>query len=305
MTPRRAIRIGARFPNAGQTPSRIGLASAAAQLEAAGFDSLWTSDHLAMPRSSRSAYPFSPTGEIPWAPDVGWSDAVVSLGIAAAVTERIELGTAVLVAPLRHPLVTAIQLATVSVEAGGRCALGVGAGWLEEEFEAVDVAFAERGRLLDGWIGVARHVWSGTMPVRGRDNPYPNPTEMVCRPRPVEPIPILVGGLSPAALRRAGSVGDGWVGLQSIDDLDAARLEAAVRSVRRHALDAGRDGSALRFVLQITASAGLAEKVRGQLSELASAGVDEVIVDIDWDAPDEPQRTHDILRVAATEVTHA
>ncbi|NIS36644.1 MAG: LLM class flavin-dependent oxidoreductase, partial [Actinobacteria bacterium] len=84
-------------------------------------------------------------------------------------TERIELGTAILVAPLRNPLVTAIQVASVSVEAGGRFALGVGAGWLAEEFDAVGVPFERRGKVLDAWVDVVRSVWSGTLPVRDAD----------------------------------------------------------------------------------------------------------------------------------------
>ncbi len=298
---RHGLRIGARFPNAGSAPARIGLASAARRLEAAGFDSLWTSDHLAMPATTRSVYPFTSDGEMPWSPDLGWSDAIVSLGVAAAVTERIELGTAVLVAPLRSPLVMAMQVASVSVEAGGRCVLGVGAGWLVEEFEAVNVPFAGRGQRLDSWIEVVRQVWSGTLP-RRTEGPYPNPAEMVCRPLPVEPVPVLVGGLSAAAQRRAGRLGDGWLALQSVDELDPASLADSIESVRRHAENAGRDGSTLRFVLQITGSKGLAEKISGRLAELGSSGIDEVIVDVDWDSPDEPRRTHDTLREAAAGV---
>lgn len=292
------LRIGARFPNSGPVPAELGLANVARRLEGAGFDSLWTSDHLAMPVASRSAYPFSGDGTIPWPVDRGWSEAVVSLAIAAAATERIELGTAVLVAALRHPLVTAMQLATISLEAGGRLALGIGAGWLAEEFEAVGVPFAKRGARLDAWMDVVRSVWSGVLPARGDDGFYPNPTEMVCRPVPPHPVPILLGGLSPAALRRVGTRGDGWVALQPADALDPGALAGPIATIRRHMREAGRDDATVRITLQITGSRGRADEIAGRVADLEAAGVHEIIVDIDWDDPDGPEAAYEPLRSA-------
>ena len=292
------MRIGARFPNAGSVPGRIGLAVAAQRLEAAGFDSLWTSDHLAMPIKTRSTYPFSDDGQIPWLSDHGWSDAIVSLAIAAAVTDQIELGTAVLVAPLRNPLVTAMQFASVSVEARGRCALGVGAGWLIEEFDAVEVPFSDRGKRLDAWIEVVRDAWSGKLPMRDPDDFYPNPIEMICAPVPAAPVPILVGGMTPAALRRAGRIGDGWVALQAVDKLDPPSLGSAIKSIQKHAREAGRDDSMVRVTLQITNSAGHADDIADHLSDLMAVGVQEIIVDVRWDAEDDPRKVHDTLRAA-------
>ncbi len=295
----RAIRIGARYPNAGVAPLEIGLAAAARRLEDAGFDSLWTSDHLAMPARHRSAYPFSADRRVPWPADTGWSDAIVALGIAAAATSRIELGTAVLVAPLRSPLVAAKQMASVSVEAAGRCVLGVGVGWLEEEFDAVQVAYTQRGRLLDAWMDVARQVWSGVLGVRDADDLYSVPVEMICRPTPTEPIGILVGGLSGPARRRAGRLGDGWVALQSVDALDPPALAMGIESVREHARAVGRDSSEMRVVLQITGSAGRTDDIAGRISALAEAGVDDIIVDVEWDHPDKPKQACSVLRAAA------
>ncbi len=296
------MRLGARYPNAGPVPATIGLAEAAVRLEEAGFDSLWTSDHLGMPVQTRSTYPFSLDGELAWPLDLGWSDAIVSLGIAAAVTDRIELGTAVLVAPLRHPLPTAMQMATVAVEARGRCALGLGAGWLAEEFDAVDVPFSERGRRLDAWVEVARAVWSGSLPERPGDAFYPNPTELVCRPTPPQPVPILIGGLSSAALRRAGSVGDGWVALQPAEAIDPESLVAPISSVHSHAEEAGRDPSAVRVVLQITGSAGKAGAIGTVVSDLAEVGVDEIIIDVAWSDSDGAARAVSDIRTAERRV---
>ena len=293
------MRIGARFPNSGDVPSQLGLSAAAERLESAGFDSLWTSDHLAMPVRHHSTYPYSGDGRVPWAPDMDWSDSLVALGIAAAVTTRIELGTAILVAPLRSPLVVAKQMATVSVEASGRCVLGVGAGWLAEEFEAVGVPFAGRGNRLDAWIEIVREVWSGSLSVRGADHPYSNPNEMICRPLPVAPVPILVGGLSPAALRRAGRIGDGWLGLQSVGDLDPGSLAQPIASIRDHARNAGRDPSSVRITLQITESAGHVDAIVDRMEDLIGVGVHEIIVDPGWKNSDQPSRTYKILRSAS------
>ena len=290
------LRIGARFPNAGNTASQIGLARAAVVLESAGYDSLWASDHLAMPRSGGSSYPFSSDGRIPWSSDLAWSDAIVALGMAAAVTERIELGTAVLVAPLRSPLVLAKQLATVAVEADGRTILGVGVGWLEAEYDAVGVPFRKRGARLDAWMAVVRDVWSGSLGVREDTFPYPNPAEMVCRPVPPRSVPILVGGLSAAALRRAGRLGDGWVGLQAAGALDPNSIADSIERIRHEARAVGRDPSGLRMVLQITESEGQAALIAGHIAELRAAGVSEIIVDPGWDELDQPGRTLDTLR---------
>lgn len=290
------VRIGARFPNAGGSPSNLGLANAAQILESAGYDSLWASDHLAMPVQGGSPYPFSPDGRIPWSNELAWADAIVALGIAAAVTDRIEIGTAVLVAALRSPLVLAKQLATVAVEARGRTALGVGVGWLEQEYDAVGVPFSGRGERLDAWIEVVRDVWGGSLPERGDGSPYPNPMEMVCRPVPPAPIPVMVGGLSRAALRRAGRLGDGWIGLQAAGELDGSSLAPALAEVRTSARKAGRDPAMLRMILQITESDGQAELIASRLDELTAAGVTEIIVDPGWDDMDNPLKTLETLR---------
>lgn len=267
----------------------------ARRLEAAGFDSLWTSDHLAMPTESTSTYPFSADGSMAWPKDLGWSESLMALGIAAAVTDRIELGTAILVAALRHPLVAAMQVAAISVEARGRVALGVGVGWLAEEFEAVGVPWERRGKRLDAWIETSHQVWSGTLPVRDGDL-YPNPTEMICRPVPVESVPILVGGLSTAAIARAARC-DGWVGLQATDQIRPDELAAAVGALRSEETSLGRTAPG-RVVLQLTGSAGRHEDIADRLDELARAGVDEIIVDVEW-TDSGPEDACNVLKTAA------
>lgn len=292
-----SLRIGARFPSAGVSFVAGGMASAARRLEEAGYDSLWASDHLAMPAGpSASRYPYTEDGCIPWGDELGWNEALTALGIAAAVTNRIELGTAVLVAALRHPLVAARQAAAVATEAGGRVTLGVGAGWLAEEFEAVGVPFAARGRHLDAWLEYVRQVWTGGVGVRDEGDPYPNPSDLISRPLPPEPIRVVVGGVSAAAFRRVVSAGDGWIGISALDGLDTAEVRSSVERLRSVSVENGRDPDELRVLLQITGSADRAADLRPHLPALVEAGVDDVLIDTGWDDPDQPARDLRVLR---------
>src|SRR5262249_46991855 len=147
-----------------------------------------------------------------------------------------------------------------------------GAGWLREEFEALGVPFEARGKRLVEGIRTLRECWTGTYQ-----------EDMVFSPTPVGPLPVYVGGHSEIAIRRAGGLGDGWRGRRSLDGIDTDELEAAHAAITVAAADAGRDPSALRVVLRIVDSAGRSDEVAQRLPALEAAGVDEVIVDLDWD----------------------
>jgi probable F420-dependent oxidoreductase len=279
---RLSVRVGVRVPNAGPLPAEVGIPSLARAAESAGFASLWVSDHIVMPASFASRYPFAADGRATWASDTPYVDALVALALVAAVTESATIGTAVLVLPLRHPVVAAKQLASIDVASGGRLRLGVGAGWLREEFEALEVPYEGRGSRLDEWLSLLRDCWTGTPPARVGKH-YSLPAGVLCYPTPAHEIPFLVGGHSQAALRRAGRLGDGWLAQQSLDGLDTAELGAAAGVMRAAALEAGRDADALEVVLRIVDSAARSEEVARQLPALARAGVDEVIVDFTAD----------------------
>jgi alkanesulfonate monooxygenase SsuD/methylene tetrahydromethanopterin reductase-like flavin-dependent oxidoreductase (luciferase family) len=156
------MRIGAKVPNSGPLPERLGIGSMAAGLEAAGFDSLWVSDHIVLPAAIESRYPFADDGKATWPTDTPYFDALIALALIAQATERAAIGTAVLVLPLRQPVIFAKQAASIDVASGGRLRLGVGAGWLEEEFAALNVPFEHRGRRLEAWISLSRACWTGT-----------------------------------------------------------------------------------------------------------------------------------------------
>ena len=171
------LRIGAKVPNSGPLPAALGIGAMAAELERAGFDSLWVSDHVVMPAAISSAYPFAADGKVTWPTDAPYIDAMIALTAIAAATQRARIGTAVLVLPLRQPVVLAKQAASVDVLSGGRLDLGVGAGWLAEEFAALNVPFAGRGERLDEWIKVLRAVWTGSPSTCGRSPASTNCTE--------------------------------------------------------------------------------------------------------------------------------
>ena len=270
-----SVRIGAKVPNSGPLVARLGIPRMARTLEEAGFESLWVSDHVVLPLEIRSRYPFAADGRATWSTSVAYIDAVVALALIAGATERATIGTAVLVLPLRNPVVVAKQAASLDAVSGGRLQLGLGAGWLREEFEALGVPFETRGRRLVDGIRILRECWTGT---------YAG--EMVCEPRPVGALPVYLGGHSDRALRRAGALGDGWLGQQSLDAVDTDELEAAHAAITVAAADAGRDPATLRIVLRLVDSAGRSGEVARTLPALEAAGVNEVIVDLDWDAGD-------------------
>jgi len=288
------VKVGAKVPNFGPLPIELGVSDMSARLEAAGFDSLWISDHVVMPDVVRSPYPFAADGKANWATDAPWFDAVALLGMMTAATTEVELGVAVLLLPLRHPVVFAKQAATIDALSDGRLALGVGAGWMAEEFDALDVPFRTRGRRLDEWIDLARACWTGA-PAAFDGAHYQLPAGVQCYPVPAHHIPLLLGGHSSAALRRAGTSGDGWLAQQSALSIDVAALEQGVGAMRAAADTVGRDPSDLRVIVRLVESADVPELVAASMESLAEIGVTDVIIDVDWARDDGPERSAAVL----------
>lgn len=285
------------MPNSGALPLEAGIPTLARTLEDAGFDSLWVSDHIVMPREIRSRYPFAADGRPTWPSETPYVDALVALALIAAVTERPVIGTAVLVLPLRQPVVAAKQLASIDVASGGRLCLGIGAGWLREEFEALNVPFHSRGTRFEEWAALLRRCWTGQPePFEGAH--YTLPPGILCLPTPRHEIPILVGGHAERSLRRAGAIGSGWLAHQSIDAIDADEIIRGREMMAEAAGAAGRDAEALKVVLRVINTAGRTDELARRLPELVRAGVDEVIVDVDWQAGD-PRSELERLRAAA------
>ena len=284
------IRIGAKLPVFGAIVHEVHLADAAARAEAAGFDSVWVSDHVVMVQESRSKYPYSEDGAITWDAAAPRFDAIVALTMAATATKTVDVGVAILLAALRNPLILAKQLATLDVVSHGRIIIGTGAGWLAEEFDAIGVPFATRGKRLDEWIEIINDVWTGRPQAASYEH-YEVPGDLLSFPIPEHHIPILIGGMSKAAVRRAGRLGDGWLAFQQADDLNISALSDGYERMQDAAAAAGRTVD--RFVVRLT---GPLDAAAAALPELAAVGVDEVIIEVDWLTPDGPERTLQRMR---------
>lgn len=248
------MKLGVQLPAQSLLEGRdavVGLARAAERL---GFDSVWAPDHVVFPVERTSVYAYGRGDAYGGDPPPAY-DALVVLALAAGCTERVELATGVLVLPQRNPLLLAKQVASLDALSGGRVVLGVGAGWLAEEQAALGAPpFAARGEATEEWIAILRACWTGERPsFAGRHYSFP-PVHF--RPRPLRRVPILVGGNSPAALRRAGRVGDGWFG--TAVTVEEARVSIA--AVRGYAEAAGRDPAALTLGCGYTALVGDEER---------------------------------------------
>jgi probable F420-dependent oxidoreductase len=228
------------------------LARVARACDDAGFDYVAVCDHVAIPRSRADAM------------STTWYDTVATLGWLAGVTERVRLLSHVYVAAYRHPLQTAKAFATIDALSLGRAILGVGAGHVEEEFAALGVPFAERGRITDEAIDAVRTAladeWGGG--------------DLGQRPRPVQPggVPIWIGGSSPAAIRRAADRGDGWLPQGPPKE----GMPAAIAALRERRAANGRAYSP--FTVGAFAPPGPPEKVAPWLEKFAAIGVDQVQV---------------------------
>lgn len=210
--------------------------------EAAGFESLWGGEHVILPSTIESPYPYTTDGKIPAQPDTPIPDPLIWLAFAAAAAPTMRLGTCILIVPQRNPLILAKELATLDQLSGGKVELGLGVGWLEEEFDALGVPWERRGARNDEYIEAMRTLWSGPeVEFHGEFVDFPKVT---CSPRPVQQsIPILVGGDSEVAIRRAARLADGYFPGEG----DADRLAALITRVRRAAADTDRDPDSIEI----------------------------------------------------------
>jgi probable F420-dependent oxidoreductase len=283
------VKFGLRYGNLGRYadgPAAVELAQAA---EAAGFDSIWTVEHVVVPHAYQSRYPYSPTGRMGSAlEDFPIPDPLIWLAYIASATRTITLGTAILILPQRNPVITAKAVATLDHLAGGRrVMLGIGVGWLAEEFAALGVPFEDRGARTDEYVAAMRALWGQERATfKGRFVAF---DDVFCRPRPVAGrIPIVVGGDTRAAARRAGRLGDGYFPARGAPP-------ELLEEMRRAAADAGRDPAAVEIT--VSAPADPAE-----IEALARRGVARVAVPVSSGAglPAQVKTPDDVLRYGRT-----
>jgi len=279
------MKFGLRYASLGRYsngPAAVELAQAA---EAAGFDSMWTVEHVVVPHGYQSRYPYSPSGRMgSGLEDYPIPDPLIWLAFVASATRTIKLGTAILILPQRNPVVTAKAVATLDhMAGGGRVMLGIGVGWLAEEFAALGLPFEDRGPRTDDYVAAMRALWS--QECASYRGPFVSFDQVFCRPLPpARHIPVVVGGDTKAAARRAGRLGDGYFPARSAP---AGLLD----EMRRAAAAAGRDPAAI----EITVSAPVAPE---EIEALARQGVARVAVPVSSAAglPAQVRTPDDVLR---------
>jgi probable F420-dependent oxidoreductase len=233
-----------------------------------GFATLWAGEHVVMVDSPASRYPYSADGLIAVPADADWLDPMLALTYAAAVTCRIRLATGVLLLPEHAPLVTAKRAATLDVLCGGRLTLGVGIGWSAEEFAALGVPFAGRGRRTGEYVAAMRTVWRDD--VASFHGEFADFAGVRVYPKPVHDrrVPIVVGGNSDAALDRVAAYGDGWYGFNVPSAAVPERLGVLAARCREHG----------RSLNELTIAVALSDASPALLPSLAEAGVTELVV---------------------------
>ena len=265
------MKFGVAFANIGPMGTAAGAAGIGQAAEAAGIESLWTVEHVLVPVGYQSAYPYSPTGKMPGPEESDIPDPLIWLTFVAASTSTIRLGTGILILPERNPIIVAKEIATLDHLSGGRVELGVGVGWLEEEFDALGVPFADRGKRMDDHIDVLRKLW-GDGPA-SHDSEFTRFPDAYSRPQPSQAhLPIHIGGHSKVAARRAGRIGDGFFpGKGSHEEL--AELIAVMRAT---AQEHGRDPDAIE--VSAGGNGALGAGALDEVKALADLGVTRVII---------------------------
>lgn len=251
-------------------------AEVARHAEAAGFESVWMPDHLVLPTEINSHYPYSPTGQAPLPPHVPLMDPLASIAFMAGSTSTINFGIAVYILPLREFFATARNILTLDTLSGGRLLFGAGVGWMREEYELAGRDWTNRGKVMDEYVRALRVVWTEEEPEFHGD--YLDFPPVYFDPKPVRPggPPMIIGGESPPAMRRAAALGDGWIGLGATPDEARAHVQRLADLRQR----AGRND----YPFEITVGGRV--ETPDDVRAYEDAGVDRLIVN-PWAHPRE------------------
>ncbi len=236
------MKLSVEFPSVSYRFGPEEVIRLAKAVEDIGYDQLDMFDHVVM------GHPTETRGKPMYPPQMPIMEAVVMLSFVASVTKTIGLGTEVLVLPQRNPTLTAKQFATLDTLSGGRVRLGVGVGWQESEYEALGEDFSNRGKRMDEAIALLREYWREESV--SMDTAYYQFEAIAMEPKPPQgaDLPIWIGGMSEAALRRTGQLGDGWLGTSQISD---ERAIASREKIMRYAEEAGRDPGKLGWQMML------------------------------------------------------
>lgn len=264
------MKFGVAFANIGAfARPEVGVLLAQSA-EAAGFESIWTVDHVVIPDGYHSRYPYDQSGRI-GPEDSPFPDPLIWLAYVAHATSTLRLGTGILIVPQRNPVVLANQLATLDYLSGGRMILGAGVGWLKEEFEALGIPFEGRGPRTEEAIVAMRALW--TQERASFEGATTSFRDCFLRPQPANgSIPVHIGGHSEAAARRAGRIGDGFFPY----GVDRDEVRAVVEVVRRSAEEAGRDPSTIEVTMDSYATTG--DEALADVDTLRELGATRVLI---------------------------
>jgi probable F420-dependent oxidoreductase len=285
------MRLGFGLPVAGGWATPENMVAVAREAESLGYHSLWTVQRILYPSAPRNEYAGSPGG--PWpAYFESVADSLVALGYVAAATSRIRLGTAVVNPTYYSPVLLAKQLATLDVVSGGRLTVGAGLGWSEDEYAATGVPFRRRGRRLDECLRCLKLVWTEEL-VEFTGEFYGIPASRI-DPKPVQlpHPPLLVGGYSAAALRRAVSLADGYIG----GNIPLAEFAPIIERLRAAAREAGRDPDSMPIVARGAVNLrdqptgperrplfGSLDELREDVERYREIGLTELFLDLNFD----------------------
>ncbi len=275
------MKFGIHFVNVGPFQFPDHLENLARSAEEAGFESLFSVEHVVVPKGYTSEYPYSESGRMPGNEDSPIPDPLLPLAFVAACTERIRFGPGVVILPQRHPAYVAKELATLDVLSGGRALLGVGIGWLQEEFETVGVPFAERAARTEESIRAIRSLWKeGAEAFEGEFYRW---GPVYSNPKPAQPggVPIHVGGHVENAARRAARLGDGFFPARGDDPEKLAALLGAMRD------ECGKIG---RDPAEIEVTTGGTIRDLDTVRRFEEAGVSRLVIGPPGFGPDEVRR---------------
>ena len=262
------MKFGIAFANVMGFGSGDGARQLGQAAEAAGFESIWTVEHILYPEGYQSEYPYDASGKMPGSGDNPIPDPLIWLSYVAASTTTLRLATGISLLPERHPITYAKEVATLDSMSGGRVELGIGIGWLKEEFEALGVPWARRAARTEEYMEVMRRLWDSDG--ASFDGEFVSFENISSNPKPAAGrVPIHIGGHSVAAAERAGRVGDGfWPAKGDLGELyDICRQTAA---------DAGRDPESIELTGQHPGIFG--DDPDGAIEELAGWGATRAIV---------------------------
>jgi probable F420-dependent oxidoreductase len=270
------MKVGIMFANILFFGTPDGAQALATAAENSGVESLWTVEHVVVPEGYASPYPYSPTGKMPGDEKAPIPDPLAWISYMAALTKTVRLATGILILPQRNPVVLAKECATIDVLSSGRLELGIGIGWLQEEFDAIGVPFNERTGRTDEYVDALRALWSEDETHRGT---YANFANARSYPKPVQSdgIPIVVGGHTKGAARRAGRLGNGFFPAR------ADNLSELIDEMRRAAKDAGRDPDAIEVTTGGAPNLDFAK-------QLADQGVSRIVMPPPAFAPNDIER---------------